>query len=84
MAANDTTEKWKGSPPARPAPQTNGALPPCRTCRWFVAAHYDAAKDKHPRCHLNPPVPQAVYHDKATWPVVPEQGGGCGQWEEKR
>jgi hypothetical protein len=48
-----------------------------------VAAYSDAAKEKHARCHLNPPTPQAVYFNQAVWPVVPEQGGGCSQWKER-
>jgi hypothetical protein len=63
-------------PTPKPAP-----LPPCNTCRWFVAR---ALKDNYSRCHAAPPYPRVPYHDQSSWPVVPETGGGCRLWEERK
>ena len=63
--------------------QPKPSLRPCATCACFVPAHFDTFKVRMPRCHLNPPSPRVPYHDQSSWPVVPEEGGGCWQWKER-
>lgn len=72
MSVAIATAKALNSKPS----QRNGGLEPCCSCRYYVRVNELA------RCHLNPPQIRVPYDNMSAWPVVPDRGGGCGQWKE--
>jgi hypothetical protein len=61
----------------KPAPKPK-PIKPCNTCRWSIR---DQGTNLA-RCHANPPQIRLPFDNIAAWPVVPEQGGGCGLHQE--
>ena len=76
MSNQSRNTKTAHDVPFKPAPV---APKPCSTCCWSVREGNGLS-----RCHANPPQVRLPYDNLAAWPVVPETGGGCRLWEERK